>query len=121
MKRWIPGGALLAALSAMLLIAGCGSSGGSASSGSSSGSSGGATAGLTPPQAGTAVPSSVGKTEGQLNLIAWEGYAQPQWVKPFEQATGCQVNAKYAGIVERDGVADGQRRWRPVRPGLGLW
>jgi putative spermidine/putrescine transport system substrate-binding protein len=97
MKRWIPGGALLAALSAMLLIAGCGSSGGSASGGSSSGSSGGATAGLTPPQAGTAVPSSVGKTEGQLNLIAWEGYAQPQWVKPFEQATGCQVNAKYAG------------------------
>jgi len=39
----------------------------------------------------------VGKGEGQLNLIAWEGYAQPQWVKPFEQATGCQVSAKYAG------------------------
>ncbi|HEX9358994.1 MAG TPA: ABC transporter substrate-binding protein [Streptosporangiaceae bacterium] len=93
MKRWIPGGALLAALSAMLLIAGCGSSGGT----SSSGSSGGATAGLTPPQAGTAVPSSVGKTEGHLNLIAWEGYAQPQWVKPFQQATGCQVSVKYAG------------------------
>ena len=93
MKRWIPGGALLAALSAMLLIAGCGSSGGT----SSSGSSGGATAGLTPPQAGTAVPSSIGKTEGHLNLIAWEGYAQPQWVKPFQQATGCQVSVKYAG------------------------
>ena len=53
--------------------------------------------GLTPPQAGTAVPSSVGKTEGKLNLIAWEGYAQPQWVKPFTQATGCQVSVKYAG------------------------
>ena len=39
----------------------------------------------------------MGKGEGQLNLIAWEGYAQPQWVKPFEQATGCQVSAKYAG------------------------
>jgi putative spermidine/putrescine transport system substrate-binding protein len=39
----------------------------------------------------------VGKGEGKLNLIAWEGYAQPQWVKPFEQATGCQVSAKYAG------------------------
>ena len=64
---------------------------------SSGGSGGGATAGLTPPQAGTAVPSSVGKTEGHLNLIAWEGYAQPQWVKPFEQATGCQVSVKYAG------------------------
>ena len=43
------------------------------------------------------MPSSVGKGEGKLNLIAWEGYAQPQWVKPFEQPTGCQVNAKYAG------------------------
>ena len=35
--------------------------------------------------------------EGQLNLIAWEGYLDPKWVKPFEQQTGCQVNAKYAG------------------------
>jgi len=41
--------------------------------------------------------NSIGKAEGQLNLIAWEGYAQPAWVKPFEQQTGCQVNAKYAG------------------------
>ena len=39
----------------------------------------------------------IGPGEGQLNLIAWEGYLQPQWVKPFEQQTGCQVNAKYAG------------------------
>src|SRR5580692_8849095 len=95
MRRWTGGGALLAAASAAVLIAGCGSSGGSPSSSSSGG--GGATAGLTAPQAGTAVPSSVGKTEGHLNLIAWEGYAQPEWVKPFEQETGCTVNAKYAG------------------------
>ena len=96
MRRWTLGGALLAALSALILMAGCGSSGGSTtSSGGSSGS--GATAGLTPPQAGTAVPSSVGKTEGKLNLIAWEGYAQPQWVNPFQKATGCQVSVKYAG------------------------
>jgi putative spermidine/putrescine transport system substrate-binding protein len=44
-----------------------------------------------------AVPAKVGAGEGQLNLIAWEGYAEPQWVTPFAQATGCQVNAKYAG------------------------
>jgi putative spermidine/putrescine transport system substrate-binding protein len=56
-----------------------------------------ATAGLTPPQAGAKVASSVGKGEGHLNLIAWEGYAQPEWVKPFEKQTGCQVNTKYAG------------------------
>ena len=43
------------------------------------------------------LPTTVGRGEGQVNLIAWEGYTQPQWVKPFEQATGCQVNAKYAG------------------------
>jgi putative spermidine/putrescine transport system substrate-binding protein len=41
--------------------------------------------------------SSIGKGEGQLNVVAWEGYTQPQWVKPFEAATGCQVHAKYAG------------------------
>ena len=32
--------------------------------------------------------ASIGKGEGQLNVIAWEGYTQPQWVKPFEQQTG---------------------------------
>jgi putative spermidine/putrescine transport system substrate-binding protein len=43
------------------------------------------------------LPTSVGAGEGQLNLVAWEGYAQPEWVKPFEAATGCAVHAKYAG------------------------
>ncbi|HET6447880.1 MAG TPA: ABC transporter substrate-binding protein [Conexibacter sp.] len=43
------------------------------------------------------LPTSVGRGEGQLNLIAWEGYTEPEWVKPFEQQTGCNVNAKYAG------------------------
>jgi len=43
------------------------------------------------------LPTSVGRGEGQLNVIAWEGYTQPEWVRPFEQATGCQVHPKYAG------------------------
>src|SRR3954471_12834173 len=34
---------------------------------------------------------------GTLNMIAWEGYTQPQWVKPFTKSTGCTVHAKYAG------------------------
>ena len=34
---------------------------------------------------------------GTLNMIAWEGYTQPQWVNPFQKQTGCKVNAKYAG------------------------
>lgn len=57
----------------------------------------GASSGLTVPTAGIKPQTSVGKGEGKLNLIAWEGYTQPQWVKPFTQATGCVVNAKYAG------------------------
>src|SRR5579863_8498098 len=55
------------------------------------------TSGLTVPTANLPVLQSVGKGEGQLNLIAWEGYLDPSWVKPFEQQTGCVVNAKYAG------------------------
>ena len=47
--------------------------------------------------ASSSLPTSIGPGEGQLNLVAWEGYAQPEWVKPFEKATGCVVHAKYAG------------------------
>ena len=43
------------------------------------------------------LPTQIGKGEGQLTLVAWEGYAQPEWVKPFERQTGCVVHAKYAG------------------------
>jgi putative spermidine/putrescine transport system substrate-binding protein len=47
--------------------------------------------------ASSTLPTSIGAGEGQLNLVAWEGYAQPEWVKPFEKQTGCVVHAKYAG------------------------
>jgi putative spermidine/putrescine transport system substrate-binding protein len=89
-RTTIVGGLAVIAIAA----AGCGS--GSSSSGSGGAAAGGVS-GLSVPTANTAVPTSVGKTEGKLNIIAWEGYAQPQWVKPYEAATGCQVNAKYAG------------------------
>ena len=46
---------------------------------------------------GNAVPTSVGKGEGKLTLVAWEGYTEKQWVAPFEKPTGCKVSAKYAG------------------------
>lgn len=48
---------------------------------------------------GLAFPAAgvTAKQGGTLNMIAWEGYTQPQWVKPFEAKTGCQVHAKYAG------------------------
>ena len=41
----------------------------------------------------------LGEGEGELNLIIWSGYAEEgavegfDWVTPFEDATGCQVNA----------------------------
>jgi putative spermidine/putrescine transport system substrate-binding protein len=87
-----PISAVLALTVASVIAAGCGGSG------SGGGSTGGAgTAGLTVPTAHLPVLKKIGKGEGQLNLIAWEGYLNPLWVKPFEQQTGCQVNAKYAG------------------------
>jgi putative spermidine/putrescine transport system substrate-binding protein len=46
---------------------------------------------------GNGLPTTIGKGEGQLNLVAWEGYTQAQWVAPFTKATGCEVNKKYAG------------------------
>jgi putative spermidine/putrescine transport system substrate-binding protein len=53
---------------------------------------------LAYPAAGVSKGDSATKsTGGTLNMIAWEGYTQPQWVKPFEKNTGCKVNAKYAG------------------------
>jgi putative spermidine/putrescine transport system substrate-binding protein len=60
-------------------------------------SPGAGAAGLTAPTAGMKPATSVGKGEGALNLIAWEGYAATQWVAPFTKATGCVVHAKYAG------------------------
>ncbi len=40
---------------------------------------------------GSAVPTSIGKGEGKLTLVAWEGYTEKQWVAPFEKQTGCKV------------------------------
>jgi putative spermidine/putrescine transport system substrate-binding protein len=48
------------------------------------------------PAGGTLI-QKVGAGEGALNLVAWEGYAEDQWVKPFQTQTGCVVNRKYAG------------------------
>ena len=50
---------------------------------------------------------SLGKNEGQLNVIVWAGYAENgssdkaiDWVNPFTKATGCKVNAKVAGTSD---------------------
>src|SRR4051812_47520210 len=68
-----------------MVAAGCGSSDNSSTSGG-----GGSTSASN-------LPQKIGPGEGKLTVIAWEGYTQPEWVKPFEQQTGCQVSAKYGG------------------------
>jgi len=85
--------AILAAVA--LFAAGCGSSG------SGTGSSSPGSSGISVPTASLPVLKTIGKGEGKLNLIAWEGYLQPQWVNPFEKATGCQIHATYAGTSDQ--------------------
>ncbi|HEX6755194.1 MAG TPA: spermidine/putrescine ABC transporter substrate-binding protein, partial [Mycobacteriales bacterium] len=79
-------------VAAALLLAACGSD----STPTGGGSAGGPAA---PPS--LAAPTSIGATEGELNIIAWAGYAEDgtndktvDWVTPFEKQSGCQVNVK---------------------------
>jgi len=64
--------------------------------------------------------AAVGDGEGELNLIAWAGYAEDgsndasaNWVTPFEEQTGCQVNVKIGNTSDemvqlmRSGQYDG--------------
>ena len=51
-----------------------------------------AAAGISAPDIPMA--TAIGAPEGQLNLIAWPGYTEKEWVQPFEQASGCKVNVK---------------------------
>jgi putative spermidine/putrescine transport system substrate-binding protein len=75
-------------------------------------------AGTKPPDVAEA--GAVGDGEGQLNLITWAGYAEDgsndpkvDWVTPFEQQTGCQVNVKVGNTSDemvqlmRSGQYDG--------------
>jgi putative spermidine/putrescine transport system substrate-binding protein len=86
-QRLLRVGAVLGAVT--LLAAACG---GSDDSGSDGGSD---TLG------GAAYAGPVGAGEGALNVLAWPGYAEDgstdpaiDWVTPFEDETGCEVNVK---------------------------
>ena len=83
------------AFAVVLLAAACGSSGSTTTGSSSAGS----TERPAPPALTAA--TSVGAGEGELNIVAWAGYAENgstdpkvDWVTPFTQATGCKVNVK---------------------------
>ena len=68
-----PVSAALALTVASVIAAGCGSSG---SSGGTA-PQGSGVAGQSVPTANLPVLKKIGKGEGQLNLIAWEGYLEP--------------------------------------------
>src|SRR2546423_7166187 len=81
---------------AAAVLVGCG--------GGSSGTS--KTGSVKPPKKLQAL-QKLGPGEGQLNIIAWAGYAEDgstdpkvDWVTPFEKATGCQTNAKVANTSD---------------------
>src|SRR5450432_3694447 len=40
---------------------------------------------------------SCSKKTPSLNLLVWEGYADPSYVKEFEEKCGCKVSASYMG------------------------
>src|SRR6476660_7484866 len=81
----------LAGVALLAVVSGCGTSSGSGSSGNG---------GFTPPD--LPMKQSIGDMEGQVNVLAWPGYAEDgsndpkyDWVTPFEKKTGCQANVKY--------------------------
>jgi putative spermidine/putrescine transport system substrate-binding protein len=54
----------------------------------------------TPAGGGSGAPASIGPGEGELDLVAWAGYTEDDWVKPFEQETGCKVKVKYGNTSD---------------------
>ena len=85
---------VLASVAALALaVAGCGTSD---EADTTSEGGGGFTAPDLP------MKEEVGEFEGELNVLAWPGYAEDgsndpavDWVTPFEDETGCQVEVKY--------------------------
>jgi putative spermidine/putrescine transport system substrate-binding protein len=83
-------------------VAACGtSSGGSDGGGSTSSGAGTFTAPDVP------MKKSLGAMEGQVNILAWPGYAEDgtndktiDWVTPFEKKTGCSAEVKYFGTSD---------------------
>ena len=55
-------------------------------------------------------PKEIGKSEGELNIVAWEGYAQDDWIKPFEARIRLQGEPQICRFLRRDGCADALRR-----------
>jgi putative spermidine/putrescine transport system substrate-binding protein len=77
-----------------LALVGCGTSDGDGESTTTEGGT------FTAPD--LPMKEELGENEGQLNILAWPGYAEDgtndkayDWVTPFEKETGCQAEVKY--------------------------
>lgn len=99
-RRSVPGG-VLAITAGLLVLSACGGSPSVNASGSPSPSESGVPNALP---GGLAKSSPVGKGEGQLNVLAWPGYAEDgsnnpavDWVTDFEKSTGCKLNVRTIG------------------------
>ncbi len=53
------------------------------------------------------LPTAVGEGEGEVSVLAWPGYVENgstdqavNWVKPFEDATGCKVTVQVFGTSD---------------------
>src|SRR5262249_10854716 len=102
----VPGGGATMSKRATWAAAICAVLFAAAGCGGGRGNGGGGGGGGTKAAAGFQVPKipmqqKLGAGEGQLNIIAWAGYAEDgstdkkvDWVTPFEKQTGCQVNVK---------------------------
>lgn len=85
-RRGAAGTVAIAALA--LALTGCGTTGGSTGDGGS-------------------MKTELGEMEGAVNILAWPGYVEDgsndptvDWVTPFEEQTGCIVNAKIFGTSD---------------------
>ena len=66
------------------------------------------------------LPTSIGRGEGQLNLIAWEGYTAAAVGQAVRAGDRLQGQREVRRLLRRDGHADAPGRRLAVRHGLGL-
>ena len=88
-----------------LALTGCGTSSGDDSDDDDGSTGTEAQGGFTAPD--VAMADQVGEYEDSLSVLAWPGYAEDgstdksvDWVTPFEEETGCQVDVKYFGTSD---------------------
>lgn len=46
------------------------------------------------------IKESLGDGEGAVSILSWAGYAEKDWVAPFEKATGCKATVKTFGTSD---------------------